>query len=101
MQNADGGRRRASLSHRSFHRAGGLQIQRPRQPMGYHRGLQSHDGLTGGNRNGNVFTNGEKVLQPVPPGTHLPSYHKKTPCANPTTRRAECSGNFTAAPRQE
>jgi hypothetical protein len=85
MQDTDRGRGRSRVSHGCFHRACGLQIQRPRQSVRNHGGLQGHDRLSCGNRNGYVFTNGEKFLQPVSPSTHLPSYHKKTPRANPIT----------------
>ncbi len=98
MQNTDGGRYRSRLSHGCFHRVGGLQIQRPRQSVHDHSGLQGHDRLSCGNCSGYVITNGEKFLQPVPPSTHLPSYHKKTPRANPMTQPTQCSGRVAVAP---
>ncbi len=69
IQDTDSGRRGTRLPHRGFHRASGLQIQRPRQSVGNHSGLQRYDRLSSGNRGGYVFANCERGLQSVPPGT--------------------------------
>jgi hypothetical protein len=58
IQDTDGGRSRSRCAHGSFHRVSGLQIQRPRQTVRNHGGLQGHDRLPCGKRGGDVFTNG-------------------------------------------